>query len=82
MAKTNEFLVVGFKRVDYTKKTGGEVHGCEVYVQAVEPDDHVEGMQAEALWISDKYATYAPRVGDICRKTYNRFGNVEDLILI
>lgn len=80
MARVNRFEVIGFKRVDYTKQSGGEVHGCEVYLQAVEPDEHVEGIQAEAVYLSDKYATYKPEMGDTVRKTFNRFGGVEDLI--
>ena len=80
MARMIERQVIGFRRVDYTKKTGGEVHGCEVYLQLIEPDPGTEGVQVEVCWLSDAYSSYKPALCDIVRKTYNRWGNVEDLI--
>lgn len=80
MAHTIECTVIGFRRVDYTKKTGGEVHGCEVYLQRIEADPGTVGDQVEVVWLSDAYCSYNPVLGDIVRKTYNRWGNVEDLI--
>ncbi len=79
MAKKNEFMVVGYKRIDYRKVDGKEVHGCEVYLFPVEADEGVVGQQVEAVYLSDAYSTYKPQEQDIVRKSYNRWGKVEDL---
>ena len=80
MARVNKYIVIGHKRVDYKKKSGDEVHGCEVYLQAFEPDEGVNGTQAEAIYLSDRYATFTPEVGLIVKKTFNQWGGVEDLL--
>lgn len=74
------FIVIGHKRIDYKKGNGKEVHGCEVYLQAHDPDEGVEGVQAEAVYLSDNYSTFAPEIGLIVRKSYNQWGRVEDLM--
>lgn len=82
MARKNEFIVIGFKRVDYTKKSGQEVHGCEIYLTPCEQDESVTGTQAEAIYVSDRYSTYKPEVNNVVRKLYNQWGGVEDLAVI
>lgn len=75
--------VCGFKRVEYvSKKTNNPVNGYEVYLIDQKPDEkmNVSGMYVEVAFINDKYACYRPVVGDVVRLSYNRFGNVEDLI--
>ena len=79
MSRVNKYIVIGHKRVDYTKKSGDEVHGCEVFLQAFEPDEGVNGTQAEAIYLSDRYATFKPEVGLIVKKAFNQWGGVEDL---
>ena len=82
MAKVNQYYVRGYKSVEYTKRSGEQVKGVEVYLQAVEPDDNVAGDQLEAVYLSSKFATFIP-VLDVCvRKVYNQWGKVEDLIEI
>lgn len=80
MARLNKYIVVGYKRVDYKKKSGDEVHGCEIYLQAFENDEGVEGIQTEAVYLSDRYAVFNPAVGVVVKKTFNQWGGVEDLI--
>lgn len=82
MARVNKYIVIGYKRIDYKKGNGKEVHGCEIYLQAHEPDEGVEGVQAEAVYLSDNYSTLAPEVGQIVRKVFNQWGRVEDLVFI
>lgn len=83
MATKNQYLVVGFKKIDYVKQKGAnagqEVHGKEVYLQAIQIDEGVVGEQVEAIYLNDKYSVYIPCVGDEVRKTYNQWGKVEDL---
>lgn len=80
MARNNKFMVMGFKRVDYRKKDGGEVHGCEVYLEPTEADEGVVGQQFDSVYLSDKYAVYRPALGDVVRKSFNQWGNCEDLL--
>lgn len=82
MARMNDvFEVVGFRRIDYIKKSdGSRVCGYEVYLSLVEDPVGLVGVYGEKQWLSDKYAVYKPEVGHIVRKAYNRFGTVEDLI--
>lgn len=84
MAKKNEYQVIGFKRIDYTKNSGKEVHGCEVYLSPVEPDDGVIGQQCEAIYLSDAYATFKPNPAEsqVVRKIFNQWGKVEDLSVL
>lgn len=79
MARVNKYIVIGYKRIDYKKSNGKEVHGCEVYLQAYQPDEGVEGVQAEAVYISDSFSTLVPEIGLIVRKSFNQWGRVEDL---
>lgn len=82
MARKNEYIVVGFKKIDYTKSSGKEVHGCEVFLQPVEKDEGVQGVQCEAIYLSDTYATFKPELNVCVRKLYNQWGKVEDLAVI
>lgn len=80
MARKNEYMVMGFKRVDYRKKDGSEVHGCEVYLEPTEADEGVVGQQFDSVYLSDKYASFAPVLGTVVRKSFNQWGNCEDLV--
>lgn len=82
MAKKRTYDVIGFKPIKYVRtKDNREVSGFEVYLKPTEFDDGVQGIQCEAVYLSDAYATYAPDVGNIVFKSYNQFGRVDDLIV-
>lgn len=81
MARVNQYIVRGFKKIEYTKRSTGDlVSGTEVYIEAVTPDEDVTGVQLEAVYLSKKFATFNPAL-DVCvRKVFNQYGRVEDLI--
>ena len=74
--------VVGFKRIDYTSRSGKQVHGCEIYLMPVEPDEGVNGIQCEAIYLNDSFAAYKPQIDQVVSKLYNQYGNVSDLQVI
>lgn len=81
MARVNQYIVRGFKKIEYIKRTTGDmVSGTEVYLEAVTPDDDVTGVQLEAVYLNSKYATLNPALDIYVRKVYNQYGKVEDLI--
>lgn len=83
MAQINQYVVRGYKRIEYVKRsTGQQVNGFEVYLETVQPDETVFGDQLEAVYLSGKYSQFVPALGVCVRKVYNQYGRVEDLIEI
>lgn len=85
MKKSNKrtYDVIGFKPIKYVRtKDNREVSGVEVYLQPTEFDDGVQGIQCEAVYLSDAYSTYSPDIGDTVFKSYNQFGRVDDLMIV
>ena len=75
------YEVIGFRKVSYTRKADNKlVQGYEVSLSLCEPMEGQEGVPAESVWLSTEYAAYVPQLGQIVRKTYNRYGRVQDLI--
>lgn len=75
------YEVIGFRKVSYTRKTDNKiVQGYEVSLALCEPMDGQVGIPAESVWISIEYSDFVPDIGRIVRKSYNRFGRVQDLI--
>lgn len=83
MATRKVYEVLGFKKIDYVRKSDNrQVTGTEVYLSPVDPDKGVQGMQCEAVYLPGANSTYLPTVGDHVVKTYNQWGKVDDLIYI
>jgi hypothetical protein len=75
------YEVIGFRKVSYIRKSDNkQVSGYEVSLSLCEPMEGQVGIPAESVWLCIEYAAYVPQVGQIVRKTYNRFGRVQDLI--
>ena len=75
------YEVIGFRKVSYTRKADSkQVCGYEVSLSLCEPMEGQVGEPVESVWLSLEYAAYVPQLGQIVRKTYNRFGRVQDLI--
>lgn len=75
------YEVIGYRKVTYTRKSDNKVvSGYEVSLCLCEPMEGQVGMPAESVWLSIEYAAYVPDIGQVVRKTYNRFGRVQDLI--
>lgn len=75
------YEVIGFRKVSYTRKADGKlVQGYEVSLNLCEPQEGQIGDHAESVWLSIEYAAYVPQLAQLVRKTYNRFGKVQDLI--
>ena len=74
------YEVIGFREVQYVRKADNkEVCGYEVSLSLCEPLPGQVGDAAESVWLSRDYAIYAPQLGQIVRKLYNRYGRVQDL---
>lgn len=84
MARINQYVVVGYKKIDYTKDSGKEVHGCEVYLEPITKDDGIVGTQCEAVYLSDSKSSFNPVTGyqQTVKKVFNQWGKVEDLVVI
>lgn len=82
MARVNQYCVKGYKSIEYTKRSGGDVKGYEISLQAIEPDDNVVGEQMESVFLNCKYSTFQPELGLCVRKVYNQWGKIEDLLEI
>lgn len=77
--------ILGKQNVDYTsKKTGQPVQGITLHLATT--NNKVEGFAVETCFISMKselYSVVAPLpINSEVRLTYNRWGNVDDVILI
>ena len=73
------YEIVGYRPVDYTKSDGSRVVGAEVSLRLCEPLPGQVGVPDESVWLPSR-ATCKPELGLLIRKTYNRWGKVEDLI--
>lgn len=77
------FTVIGFKKVDYiSKKDGQPKKGYEVYVESNTPHPSVEGVEVHEFYINAFNSGYVPCVGDKVKPSYNRFGRVDDFIVL
>ena len=75
--------VIGLEYVDYvSKKTKSEVHGKKVHASR-EIEKGGEGFEVETFYISSRNDAYVLiGIGDAIKPVYNKFGFLEDLILV
>lgn len=73
--------LVGFEKIEYTKKDGTEVKGSKLHVM-YEGDDYdnyenVTGKAVEAIYIGSSVALPALKIGDNLQLRYNRYGRID-----
>lgn len=78
--------LVGYEKVEYTKKDGTNVNGHKLHVtyDGDEYDNHeaVTGTAVEAIYISAMTALPALKIGDNLNIRYNRFGRVQSIKVV
>lgn len=72
--------VIGFRKVQYTKKDNKEVRGTEVYVVNDDVREGVTGYECDKLWLSERIS-YTPKVNDLIRVYYNRYGSIDEVVV-
>lgn len=75
--------VVGIQKVDYvSKKTNQPVTGLTFHVLGSRKD--VEGEACETIFVSSRSDVPVEdvKVGSVVEVSYNRFGSVQDIILV
>lgn len=73
--------LVGYEKIEYTKKDGTEVNGHKLHVM-YEGDDYdnfenVTGKAVEAIYIGGSIALPALKIGDELQVRYNRYGRID-----
>lgn len=77
------YKVIGFKKVDYVSKKDGQPRkGYEIYVEETTPGERVEGIEVHEFYLNAYNSAYVPRLGDTVKPSYNRYGRVDDFIVI
>lgn len=77
------YIVIGFKKVEYVHKTTGEQKkGYEIYYEAITPHPDVEGVEVHEIYLNAFTSAYVPCVGDKVKPSYNRYGRVDDFIVL
>lgn len=75
--------LVGYEKVEYTKKDGTEVNGHKLHVtydgDEYENYEAVQGTAVEAIYISSSVALPALKIGDNLQIRYNKFGRVQSV---
>lgn len=77
------YEVIGFKFIKYNRKADGSlVDGIEVYIVGDSDDDRVQGKECIPVYLKRSTSAYIndPRIGDIVKPSYNRYGKYDDLI--
>ena len=76
------YEVVGFRFVEYTSQSDGQKRtGYDVCLRRCEDLPGQVGVPDESVWLGSR-ASFKPELGVMVRKSYNRWGKVEDLILV
>lgn len=71
------YEVVGYRRVKFTdEKTNNPVDGYTLFLQRTSEDDDIVGLECCKQFISSKYVSYVPQLGDNIRLIYNRYGKI------
>lgn len=72
--------LVGYEKVEYTKKDRTEVSGHKLHVMydddEYENSEAVTGKAVEAIYIGNSVAVPALKIGDNIQIHFNRFGRV------
>lgn len=72
--------LVGYEKVEYTKKDGTEVKGHKLHCvydaddEGYDNIDKVTGQAVEAFYISSSLSLPALKIGDNLQISFNRFG--------
>lgn len=76
------YEVVGFRFVEYRSQTDGKMRsGYDVCLRRCEDLPDQVGVPDESVWLGSR-ATFKPALGVLVRKSYNRWGKVEDLLSV
>lgn len=79
------YEVIGYKFIKYNRKSDGKlVDGIEVYLIGEAADDRVQGQECIPAYLKRSASSYidCPKIGDIVKPIYNRYGNMEDLMVV
>lgn len=81
------YSVLGFKDVDFKDKNSGDkIQGCSLYVSFSEPNDkNLVGQMADKIFLplaKFEDVILQIQVGTLLDISYNRFGKVQDVIII
>lgn len=75
-----EWIVEGFKKVNYqSKKSGRQVEGNTIYLSSEPISPDVEGREVKEIYLSSTATPYQPRVGDAVHIFYNERGYIDDV---
>lgn len=75
--------VVGIQRLDYVNKAGKQVKGTSLHT--VRDDKDMDGQRVETFYISDAYPVESVKnlkPGLNVDIQYNRFGGVDDVVIL
>lgn len=73
--------LVGYEKIEYTKRDGTEVKGHKLHVMYEDDEydnfENVTGKAVEAVYISASVALPALKIGDNLQIRYNRYGRID-----
>ena len=77
------FEIIGIEIVDYlSKKTNRQVVGKKFYAYRPIASSRGDGYETEVFFCSDRMSAYSiVSIGDTVRPIYNKYGNLDDLIV-
>lgn len=76
--------IIGYEDVNYvSKKTNKTVIGKKFFAYRPVNDERGEGYEVETFYCSDRMsACHLVKVSDYVNAVYNKYGNLEDLVLV
>lgn len=79
-----DWAIIGVEYVEYvSKKTNKPVIGKKFHASRPIDEDKGEGYEVEAFYCSKKMSAYTcVGMGDDVKPVYNKFGVLEDLVLV
>ena len=69
--------LVGWREVEF-EKNGEEIRGVRLYFTY--PDDHVNGVATESIYVSDRVELPALSLGAEYDVLYNKYGKVKGIV--
>lgn len=75
--------LVGIQKLDYVNKAGKQVKGTSLHT--VRDGKDMDGQAVETFWISDSYPVESVKnlkPGMTIDVQYNRFGGIDDVIIL
>ena len=78
------YNLVGFREVEFTdQKTGLRVHGYSLFLERnPTPDEKIQGVECVKQFISSRYISYVPCLGDKVRLLYNKYGKIGSIEIV